>query len=130
MTKQELLTKLAMECATWDEVANKSDVVFRRSPKDNELTCRFWVAADVTNQEWLAERERLLNKPSWKDAPKEATHLAMDSNGVHWFYNALPYPSTKSWKIDGIGNYGWEAGSAIAIPAGYDWRDSLEERPA
>lgn len=116
MNKQELLTKLAIECESWQETQRPS----------SEL--RFLIEAfQISQKDWLAERKRLLNKPSWDNAPDVATHLAMDSDGCHFFYNGIPNRQYMAWHI-GNGKFGWAASIAIAVPAGYDWRDSLEER--
>lgn len=119
MTKQEVLTKLAIECATWGDVVLKVPELSWHVERE---LLRF------TKQDWLAERERLLNKPSWKDAPMDATHLAMDDDGAHCFFDCEPVKAVSSWMPDNDGAT-WPTSYAIAIPAGYDWRDSLEERP-
>ncbi|WP_027705960.1 hypothetical protein [Zymobacter palmae] len=118
MTRQELLTRLAAECETWPEALNLS-MVF----KD------MFAYGSFLQQDWLAERKRLLNKPSWKDAPESATHLALDdiSHRKWWFfYTEKPVKWPDMWMGDLL--IGGER-EAIAIPAGYDWRNSLEERP-
>lgn len=131
MTKQELLTRLAMECATWKESVSAVE----------SIACAHWksgVSYGITLQDWLAERERLINKPSWEDAPEGATHLALDgtipgvSSCASWyFYIGEPAAGNHLWlPIRGSEVAGLQgAREAIAIPAGYDWKQSLEERP-
>lgn len=122
MTKQELLTKLAIECATW------ADALAMRWKFLKEA-----VTVAVSKEEWLAERERLLNKPSWTDVPEEVTHKAMDADGRHHFFIGEPHQGAVrlEWFPEPVSDGGWayRAGKAIAIPAGYDWKESLEERP-
>lgn len=125
MTKQELLTKLATECATWGECLVAHEFAG---------TCTGFMRED-----WLAERERLLNKPSWKDAPDGAAGVMMEKDGCWYFYNnyakdaeVVCYPERGVFECLRVDDRAmtWSAGKAIAIPAGYDWRESLEERPA
>lgn len=130
MTRQELLTKLAMDFKSWESafgwLAVKADV-------DEWGAC-----GSLSRQDWQAERDRLINKPSWKDAPEEAKGVAMDGDGVWFFYSS---PSMLLVVFGGVGDgieegqfaarvgNSWQATKAIAIPAGYDWTESLENRP-
>lgn len=122
MTKQGLLIKLAKECATWEEAVKLGMKI--------EFECLIGGKAfnvdSLLEHEWLAEREWLLNKPSWDDAPTDAKLLALDSN-LFWYWH-LFQPSLDEQEHVANGPL-YCAGMAIAIPAGYDWRDSLEERP-
>lgn len=119
MTKQELLTKLAMECATWKEAAG---VAWSGIAGPDLL-------ANITKQDWLAERERLLNKPDWARAPKWATHLALDESLAQWRWHFKEPILLKDWAEWVDSTRSTHASCAIDIPAGYDWKQSLEERP-
>lgn len=128
MTKQELLTKLATECKTWKEAVQYAQCIAASC----NITCKAGESA-ITKQYWLAERERLLNKPGWTGVPEEVTHKAMDADGRHHFFIGEPHQGAVrlEWFPEPVSDGGWvyRAGKAIAIPAGYDWRDSLEVRP-
>ncbi len=82
-------------------------------------------AAWFTRDQWLARRAELQNKPSWKDAPEWATHLAQNARGQWWFMlegklcdDGLYYFSSimKTPEIT--------KGEVLG-----DWRDTLERRP-
>ncbi|MCX7132318.1 hypothetical protein [Aeromonas sp.] len=78
----------------------------------------------------MARRSELQNKPSWKDAPEWATHLAQAGNGCWFFLGggrillrtndmheqvwSAKQAETREWKGEVLG----------------DWRDTLERRPA
>lgn len=132
MTRQELLTRLATECATWDEAISQAlsnEWFLHYTQGWTELRNNIFATGvkGIFVTDWLAERERLLNKPSWKDAPDDATHLAIDSDKEWFFYSEEPTRTAQMWWPEKIA--GSFAGMAIAIPAGYDWRESLEARP-
>lgn len=58
MTKQELLTKLATECATWHEVFP----VVRSVISQDRILFKAEGDGVISHREWLAEREQLLKK--------------------------------------------------------------------
>lgn len=62
-------------------------------------------------------------KPDWKDAPEWANYVAMDSDGVWWWYRDEPYQEGEFWTIYTAQNEGTEPVDLI------NWRDSLEQRP-
>ena len=77
-----------------------------------------------TKDQWLAERARLQNKPSWGDAPKWAMWLAQDEDG-EWSF------STAKHRED---EHGYNPGSKTGEYSNMgevlgDWRDTLERRP-
>ncbi len=64
-------------------------------------------------------------KPDWKDAPEWATHLAMDSSGRWYWYDAEPREDEREEYWVGQRLSRWE--DAGKSPS---WKDSLESRPA
>lgn len=56
MTKQELLTKLAIKCSTW--AVARSDITWHNYQVSDEE------ALQIDEEEWLAERGRLLSRSS------------------------------------------------------------------
>lgn len=109
MDRQEILTNLAMEMAEWPEQMSYIN--------------------GFCEEEWLAERERLIGKPSWDDAPVWANWLAQDHKGHWWWLDSRPFMmiTASEWQIISgtikcIASYG-------ATPAGHDWRHTLEKRP-
>ena len=80
----------------------------------------------VEMSDWLARRAELQNKPSWKNAPEWATHLAQASVGNWFFFSGEPYPRKTAWHI-------LESMQAISLnwkgEVLGDWRDTLEKRP-
>ena len=121
--RDELLTKLATECATWEDVERSADFI------DHSETVVF--PAYITKDDWLSERERLLNKPDWPDS-KRWKRRALDRSGEWHFYKAEPKlgGSLDIWWLVGGADDFLYGGKEIAVPAGCDWRESLEERPA
>lgn len=65
-----------------------------------------------------------MSKPSWKDAPKWAKYLAMDSTGEWYWFEVKP---TCMKSRNGI----WHSDQGRAEPAKpvYGWEDTLEEKP-
>ncbi|RKQ97105.1 hypothetical protein C7446_2524 [Kushneria sinocarnis] len=114
MDRQEVLTNLAMKQHEWPE----------------HMTSLRMAGLEFCEEEWLAERERLINKPSWcDDAPVWAKWLAQDHEGRWWWLDDRPFMMTTAseWQINSgiikcIASYG-------ATPAGYEWRHTLEKRP-
>ena len=83
-----------------------------------------------TKQQWLDRRAELQNKPSWKDAPEWATHLAQAANGC-WFFlggNSVKLRTNilheQVWSASQAETRDWK-GEVLS-----DWRDTLECRPA
>lgn len=62
-------------------------------------------------------------KPDWKDAPVWAQYLAMDHDGVWWWYEHKP--------IKLFGNEGWHVRQGRSLQASRftHWGRSLEQRP-
>ena len=81
-----------------------------------------------TRSDYYAERERLLNAPDWKKASPIDQFRAMDSDGQWFFYNSQPALRDEGGKWLRLGYYS-SSSAAYAVPAGYDWRESLEKRP-
>ena len=79
--------------------------------------------AAVHKQQWLDRRAELQNKPSWKDAPEWATHLAQQVDGDWMWCGGAPVASK-----DG-GWFGCFSRAAGGETLG-DWRDTLERRPS
>lgn len=132
MTRQELLTELATECKTWDEAISQAlshEWFLRYTQGWTELRNHLFtgIFSGIFVTDWLAERERLLNKPSWDGAPVGSTHLAMGKDGVWFVYTSKPYSKGDAWVCS---RWCKQIQKAIAIPAGYNWRESLEERPS
>lgn len=83
--------------------------------------------SEVTRDQWLAERARLQNKPSWEDAPEWAMWLCQTSKG-DWFFcesKQKPY-ADKGWDDvdDNDAMQCMDRGEVLG-----DWRDTLERRP-
>jgi hypothetical protein len=66
-------------------------------------------------------------KPDWKDAPKWASWLAMDSNGLWYWYESMP-----SLVGDSLVGGSWETPSGkikFALIKFEAFKNSLEQRP-
>lgn len=126
MTRDELLTKLAMELGEWPGTESETqekehlacDWVFSFS-REQWIAVPHQEAGNITMEEWLAERERLINKPRWSDAPDWATHFEQDHQGT-WFWLLLD----KNMRCEKykIATYG-------SVPQGHPWGITLESRP-
>ncbi len=60
-------------------------------------------------------------KPDWKDAPEWANYLAVDNDGVWYWYECKPFLEYGHWDVD--------EGDAEASTFCRDWKDSLTARP-
>lgn len=129
MNRDELLTKLAMELAEWPVDCRQAR---RAMPAVVwfEIGTTTLAAPDdgregITEQHWLDERARLINKPSWDTVPKFLGWIAQDSDARWYGYRDKPRATKNLWfggKPDVL--------SMGKIPAGHDWRATLEKRPA
>jgi len=138
MNRGELLTKLAMELAEWpsqpkeifDWAEHKG---FRGARLEGSSGVILAVEVDgvtITRSEYLAERKRLINKPSWEGAPGWADWLAQNETAELWCWFSEEPKETVSmgkgcWQVSGLSGLA----SRGAIPAGHDWRQTLERRP-
>jgi|SRR5690554_1230230 len=131
MNRDELLTELAMELAEWPVTRRQA----RKAMPDVEWSeIGASVLAEpgdggqsITERHWLTERARLINKPSWDDAPGYAEWLAQDVCGTWFWYLNKPNAGHFLWTghvcdVDKC--------TRGAFPAGHVWRTSLEQRPA
>lgn len=130
MKREGLLTKLAMGLPEWPdgEVRNppKAFGEFRKYPFGNNEWSLLIQGELFTQECWLDKRRRLINKPSWDDAPEGAQWLAQDSNGDWYWYKTKPARILGVW----AGRVVKLRPTAVgAIPAGHDWRATLEQRP-
>ena len=137
MKREELLMRLAMELSEWPTLLSELSFpmctgwqTLMDEGHSRPLEVAVWSAAGgkITKAEWLAERDRLIAKPSWKDAPAWAMWLAQEARDGRWvWFGRRPEP------IDAP--QVWDVSCQIAfatqgtIPAGHDWRQTLEERP-
>lgn len=80
-------------------------------------------------QERIAELEGRVPKkpePNWDEAPEWAQWLAVDANGVAWWYKEKPFLDGLQWLPYGgctlrtAGNVNFK---------GFDWRETLTPRP-
>lgn len=124
MTKQDLLTKLAVKCTAW--AAARSDLAWLNSKvSDDEVL-------QVEEEEWHAERKRLLT-PQWEGVPERYKFVALHGDGRRWFFVNPPTlrPDRGLWELassDGYHDYWEDENPPLTLPAGY-WKESLEERP-
>lgn len=59
-----------------------------------------------------------MNKPEWKDAPAWASYLAMDEDGIWWWYEQKPY----------LENSFWDSHGRRFRVNDTSWKDTLESR--
>lgn len=71
-------------------------------------------------------RDELLTKPLWGDAPEWAEWLAQDRDGSWCWYEQPPRRYVDSWSLGGCHAKFARKG---AVPEGHDWRQTLEQRP-
>lgn len=83
-------------------------------------------------EEWLSMREKLQNKPSWKDAPEWVEYMAQSGVSGFWeFFSGKADPS----EICGVGYWMHQHLGLTGKGTEYqgeilgDWRDTLEKRP-
>lgn len=121
MNRDELLTKLAMELEEWPCKEGLIQVI-----GDGFFPTAINGDSSFSKDKYLQRRTELINRPSWNDAPEWAKWLAQDSSGEFCWHQNKPWTlHGKQWDNSGKvkhANYGW-------IPAGHNWRDTLEPRP-
>lgn len=140
MRRDELITKLAMEMPEWPSGLNRyqlDKIVSPIIPLDHyQGSVDDWGESEaylyllewsITRYDYLAERERLINKPSWDDAPVWANYLCQQQAGVWCWYAYEPSLELNKWAARGGGLR--LAGRGGRIPAGHNWKDTLEKRP-
>lgn len=124
MNRDELLTRLAMELAEWP--TSHQHIKPQGNGWRGYNNYAFPDSDGISRQEWLAERERLINKPSWDDAPEWADKLLQQDFGDWYWFVGNAQMRSDGWNIFGGC---WAHASKGAIPAGHDWRETLEGRP-
>lgn len=67
-------------------------------------------------------------KPKWEDAPEWANYLAVDFDGIWWWFENEPYNEDDSINGDG-GIWIPRGGMVEQAELSIDWEDSLEKRP-
>lgn len=111
--RHDLLTKLAMEHAPdeWGDAATWT-----------------YDERQFGWNEYQLRRTELINRPSWDDAPEWAQWLAQDVSGRWMWYGDEPSPvyDAEEWQPESGKFF---TASSGAVPAGHDWRDTLEPRP-
>lgn len=114
MNRDELLTQMVMEVAPSDW----HDAQLERRYRDDVFG---W-------NEYQLRRAELVNKPSWDDAPEWAQWLAQDADGEWRAFKNFPKTGPDHWfSSERISKGKMSKGT---IPAGHDWRQTLEARPA
>lgn len=112
--RHDLLTKLAMEHAPdeWGDAATWT-----------------YDERQFGWNEYQLRRTELINRPSWDDAPEWAQWLAQDVSGRWMWYGDEPSPvyDAEEWQPESGKFF---TASSGAVPAGHDWRETLEKRPA
>ena len=66
-------------------------------------------------------------EPDWSEAPEDATHHAIDNNGVGRWWRVEPEPCGYAWDAPGFGR--WVSSGMFDVPLGADWRLTLRKRP-
>ena len=61
-----------------------------------------------------------MSKPKWEDAPEWAQWLAMDANGVWFWYSDKPAVDGDCWRSNGKYSCACD---------GDEWESEIEERP-
>lgn len=68
-----------------------------------------------------------MSKPDWKDAPALANWLAMDSDGLWWWFQLEPYQHPEGlWATYGAS---WVASKSRYPSDSSCWIKTLERRP-
>ena len=110
MTRDESLTKLAMEVAPKDwwkgEIKRDEGFIFE------------W-------GEYMNRRTELINEPSDADAPEWAQWKAQDADGAWYWYSDQPERTRDGEWMGTFDNV--RHASNGKIPAGHDWRTTLKE---
>ena len=71
-------------------------------------------------------------KPDWKDAPKWAKYIAMDSDGWWTWFSVLPVWDGEEWVLPAFGPGDYEIASDTPDCSGIDWDNAeftIERRP-
>src|SRR5690606_29104169 len=82
----------------------------------------------VNTDRWITEIPALSGKPSWYDAPPEASHLAQDQCGDWYWYEGEPRAGDYSWvPSEPAAMFTHIVGQGLTQQ---DWRNTLEARPS
>lgn len=80
-----------------------------------------------THDQWLAERARLQNKPSWEDVPTQYSWYGQNASGKWDCFEYEPFAN------EHVNCWDYESGDALGLQnfgeVLGDWRDTLERRP-
>lgn len=114
MTRESTLKRLAVQYDRLREIVRNE----KEALNSNELT----------PIDWLRERDRLLNEPTWGDAPDDALYLTLDSHGDYYWHNKEPDLACDGW-CPGSGGEGTYAGSVLAVIKGMPWDKGYIKRP-
>ncbi|HET8791696.1 MAG TPA: DUF3310 domain-containing protein [Modicisalibacter sp.] len=135
MNRDELLEKLAMSLAEWpDGISSATSLPNNWVWVYSGTSGRMRVVAEskeIGKTNWLTEREHLINKPSWGDvlgSAPWARFITQVADGWWHAYDDEPYAFGDTYLI---GTHGGKSKGICkgAIPAGHDWRQTLERRP-
>lgn len=80
-----------------------------------------------TMEEWKQERDRVQNKPGWRDAPAWAEFLAQSPTGSWEWYSGKPIAGASFWMHVDAGIHGETENHGGKVIG--DWRRTLEARP-
>lgn len=91
-----------------------------------------WMGNDKNgNIQYYWHKPSYSSKPSWDSAPSWANWLAMDGNGIWYWYENEPYQiqDRRTWNNSEYSKFLHAGHSPTDIIVATDWEDSLERRP-
>lgn len=126
MNRQELLTKLAMELAEWPTAKTLKVRLVDGAGSYLKVPSHSNAPNDFSYEEYLAERERAINKPRWTAAPEWARWLAQDGHGRWSWHEYKPLLDREDGAWVSAGRMAFATPSVM--PAGHDWTKTLEPK--
>lgn len=128
MTRDELLTKLAMDLYYWPEGPCYTPYGWGCELDDGEVV--------ITNESrtlharkehWLDRRIELINEPDDADAPDGMNWRCQLPSGEWWWCSHKPELDFDTWVRPSVKGCASRFAQSGAIPAGHRWQDTLRE---
>jgi len=91
-----------------------------------------WSSANSPNWDWGTYEYKVApHRPSidWSAVRHDYNWLAVDSNGAAYLYKEEPHMNTNYWDTEFGQVRNANVFASLNIPDGFDWKDSLVQRP-
>jgi len=131
MTRDELLTELAMSLEEWPVRWDGGlRDLFPEIGAWNLKSCPPFLhginAGAIRPSDWNQRRRELINEPDDADAPEWARFKAQDGDGRWFWYESAPQWGLEEGDVWTVIKGAFKPASSGKIPAGHEWRETLK----